>query len=139
MASNDLLTSLGVSSSGMKAQSLRLRVIAENIANADSTGETPTTLPYRRQVVSFSNELDKATGAEMVQVSKIGRDTSQFQRRYLPGHPSADADGYVLYPNVNSLIETMDMREAQRSYEANLNVIEVSRMMMTREIDLLRV
>jgi flagellar basal-body rod protein FlgC len=135
---SDLNTSLSISSAGMKAQSLRMRVIAENIANAGSTGETPNDLPYRRQVVTFANELDRASGAQMVEVSKISRDPSQFQRRYMPGHPAADGDGYVLYPNVNSLIETMDMREAQRSYEANLNVIEVARMMLMRSIDMLR-
>ena len=136
---NALVNSIGISTSGMKAQSLRMRVIAENIANADSTAEAPGALPYRRQVVSFKNELDAASGADLVHVSKIGRDPSEFQRRYMPGHPSADANGYVMYPNVNTLTETMDMREAQRSYEANLNVIEISRMMTSRTIDLLRV
>ncbi len=136
--SNDLVNSLSISSSGMKAQSLRMRVISENIANANSTGLTPGDMPYRRQVVSFENELDRATGANMVKVSEVGKDPSQFQRRFMPGHPSADADGYVMMPNVNTLIETMDMREAQRSYEANLNVIEVSRMMIMRTIDMLR-
>ena len=136
--SNDLQTSLSLSASGMKAQSLRMRVISENIANADTTGNGPNALPYRRQVVTFANELDKATGTQMVKVDEIARDPGEFQRKYMPGHPSADNDGYVLYPNVNSLVETMDMREAQRSYEANLNVIEVSRMMLTRTIDMLR-
>ncbi len=136
---NALVNSIGISTSGMKAQSFRMRVIAENIANADSTAEAPGALPYRRQVVSFKNELDAASGADMVRVSKVSRDPSEFQRRYLPGHPSADANGYVMYPNVNTLTETMDMREAQRSYEANLNVIEISRMMTSRTIDLLRV
>lgn len=136
---NALFNSVGISTAGMKAQSLRMRVIAENIANADSTAPTPGALPYRRQVVSFKNEMDRATGVEMVSVNKISRDPSEFQRRYMPGHPSADSNGYVLFPNVNSLTETMDMREAQRSYEANLNVIEISRMMESRTIDLLRV
>jgi len=115
-----------------------MRVIAENIANADSTGDSPNALPYRRQVVTFADELDKASGARKVEVSKITKDPSQFVRKYMPGHPNADADGYVLYPNVNTLVETMDMREAQRSYEANLTVIVVSPMMMSRSIDLLR-
>ena len=136
--SNALIDSLSISNAGMKAQSLRMRVIAENIANANSTGETPNDLPYRRQVVTFKEALDRETGIQSVTVDKVMKDTSQFQRRYEPGHPSADAEGYVLFPNVNSLIETMDMREAQRSYEANLNVIEVSRMMLMRSIDLLR-
>lgn len=136
--SNDLQTSLSLSASGMKAQSLRMRVISENIANSDTTGNGPNALPYRRQVVTFANELDKATGTQMVKVDEIARDPGEFQRKYMPSHPSADNDGYVLYPNVNALVETMDMREAQRSYEANLNVIEVSRMMLTRTIDMLR-
>ena len=136
--SNDLVNSLSISSSGMKAQSLRMRVISENIANANSTGLTPGDMPYRRQVVSFESELDKATGANMVKVGEVSKDPSQFQTRYMPGHPSADADGYVKMPNVNTLVETMDMREAQRSYEANLNVIEVSHMMIMRTIDMLR-
>jgi len=136
--SNDLVNSLSISSSGMKAQSLRMRVISENIANANSTGLTPGDMPYRRQVVSFENELDRATGSQMVKVSEVGKDPSQFQRKFMPGHPSADPDGYVMMPNVNTLVETMDMREAQRSYEANLNVIEVSRMMIMRTIDMLR-
>lgn len=136
--SNDLVNSLSISSSGMKAQSLRMRVISENIANANSTGLTPGDMPYRRQVVSFESELDRATGATMVKIGEVGKDPSQFQLKFMPGHPSADADGYVKMPNVNSLIETMDMREAQRSYEANLNVIEVSRMMIMRTIDMLR-
>lgn len=136
--SNDLVNSLSVSASGMKAQSLRMRVISENIANASSTGLTPGDMPYRRQVVSFETELDKATGANRVRIGEVGKDPSQFQMKYMPGHPSADADGYVKMPNVNTLVETMDMREAQRSYEANLNVIEVSRMMIMRTIDILR-
>lgn len=135
---NDLVNSLSVSASGMKAQGLRMRVISENIANANSTGLTPGDLPYRRQVVNFADELDRATGANMVKVSEVSKDPSQFIRKYMPGNPAADADGYVLTPNVNMLVETMDMREAQRSYEANLNVIEVSRMMLMRTIDMLR-
>lgn len=135
---SDLSTTLAVSASGLKAQSQRMRVIAENLANAESTAATPDALPYRRQVISFANALDESLGAEMVKVDSIKRDPTEFQRRYLPGHPSAGPDGYVLFPNVNSLIETMDMRAAQRSYEANLNVVETSRMMLSRVIDLLR-
>jgi flagellar basal-body rod protein FlgC len=135
---SDFTTSLAVSASGMKAQSLRMRVIAENLANASSTAETPDGLPYRRKVVSFEAEMDKARGASMVKIDKIERDPSDFRRVYNPGHPSADGDGYVKMPNVNSIVESMDMREAQRSYEANLNAIETARTMLARVIDILR-
>lgn len=135
---SDLSTTLAVSAAGLKAQSYRMRVIAENLANAESTASTPDGLPYRRQVVSFADTMDETLGADMVKVDSVKRDPTEFPRRYLPGHPSAGPDGYVLFPNVNSLIETMDMRAAQRSYEANLNVVETSRMMLARTIDLLR-
>lgn len=134
----DLDRAMMISAAGMKVQGARLKVIAENLANANSTGETPQDLPYRRKIVTFRNVLDREIGAETVRVGKVSVDRSDFQRRYDPAHPSADADGYVLYPNVNPLIEAVDMREAQRSYEANLNVIETSRTMLTRTIDLLR-
>lgn len=134
----DLEKAIAASAAGMKAQGVRLRVIAENLANVNTTAETPGDLPYRRKVVVFKNELDRAQGVETVRAAKIGVDKSDFQRRYDPSHPSADADGYVLMPNVNSLIETMDMREAQRSYEANVSIIESSRAMLTRTIQLLR-
>lgn len=135
---SNLSDSLAVSTSGMRAQSQRLRVIAENIANADSTGKTAQDLPYRRQITSFADELDKSTGLNMVKVDKIDKDTSPFNRKFMPGHAAADADGYVQFPNINMVVETMDMRSAQRSYEANLNVMEISRTMMMRTIDLLR-
>jgi len=134
----DLRDSLSISAAGMKAQGLRLRVIAENLANANSTAAAPGDLPYRRKVVLFENALNRELGAETVRVKKVDVDRSDFQRRYDPGHPSADADGYVLLPNVNSLVESMDMREAQRSYEANLSVIDATRQMITRTVDLLR-
>ncbi|CAK0755319.1 Flagellar basal-body rod protein FlgC [Azospirillaceae bacterium] len=134
----DLIKSLSVSASAMKAQGTRIKVIAENLANKDSTAETPGDLPYRRKTVTFKNAFDRNLGEETVRVSKIGLDRSEFQRRYDPTHPSADADGYVLTPNVNAIVETMDMHEAQRSYEANLSAIEASRTMLTRTVDLLR-
>ncbi|HET8726039.1 MAG TPA: flagellar basal body rod protein FlgC [Alphaproteobacteria bacterium] len=134
----DLTKSLQISASAMHAQGTRLRVVAENLANADSTGETPNDLPYRRQVVTFRNVFDRAVGAEVVEVADVRPDTSEFTRVYEPGHPSADAEGYVLYPNVNTLVEMMDLREAQRSYEANLNVIDVAKTMIMRTIDALR-
>ncbi|HLO78142.1 MAG TPA: flagellar basal body rod protein FlgC [Magnetospirillum sp.] len=124
--------------SGMKAQSERLRVISENLANVDSTAQTPDGTPYRRKVVSFKNELDKATGSQQVKVDKVRPDQSEFQRKYDPKHPAADKDGYVLAPNVNPLIEMMDMREAQRSYEANLAVISSSKQLLSRTVEMLR-
>jgi flagellar basal-body rod protein FlgC len=134
----DLQKAMRVSASGMSAQSTRMRVIAENLANSDSLGETPGAEPYRRKTISFRNVLDRQLGAETVRPSRIGTDKTAFQRRYDPGHPAADQEGYVLAPNVNNLIEAMDMRQAQRSYDANINVIETSKSMITRTIDLLR-
>lgn len=134
----DLQNTMAISASGMKAQGVRLKVIAENLANANTTAETPGDLPYRRKVVIFKNELDRALGTDTVRAAKIDVDKSDFQRRYDPTHPSADAEGYVLLPNVNSIIESMDMREAQRSYEANVSVVEAARTMLSRTIEVLR-
>ncbi len=134
----DLMNSMAASAAGMKVQGTRLRVIAENLANANSTAPSPGDLPYRRKVVLFQNALDKEMQTDLVKVKKIDVDRSDFQRRWDPGHPSADADGYVLLPNVNSLVESMDMREAQRSYEANLNTLDATRQMIMRTVDLLR-
>ncbi|PWC37620.1 flagellar basal body rod protein FlgC [Azospirillum sp. TSO35-2] len=134
----DLYKSMAVSASGMKAQGTRLKVISENLANATTTAETPGDLPYRRKTVTFKNELDRSMDVDKVRVAKVDVDKSDFQRRYDPSHPSADADGYVLLPNVNTVVEAMDMREAQRSYEANLSAIDTARQMLTRTIDILR-
>ncbi|AWJ84801.1 Flagellar basal-body rod protein FlgC [Azospirillum argentinense] len=134
----DLYTSMAVSASGMKAQGTRLKTIAENLANANTTAETPGDLPYRRKVVMFQNALDRQMGVDLVRVAKIDVDKKDFERRYDPSHPSADADGYVLLPNVNSVVEAMDMREAQRSYEANLSAVDSARQMLMRTIDILR-
>lgn len=134
----DLVNSLHIAASGMKAQSDRLRVVSENIANADSLGTKPGEAPYRRKVISFRNHLDKELGMEKVEVYKYGYDKSEFDKKYDPGHPAADEEGYVLVPNVNTVLEMVDMREAQRGYEANLNVIEVSKGMLQRTVDMLR-
>lgn len=134
----DLKASLGVSASGLRAQSLRMRVIAENLANQDSVASTSGGDPYRRRVASFSAEVDKATGATGVKVKNIETDKSDFTRVYQPGHPAADKEGYVLKPNVNGLVETADMKAAQRSYEANLNAIEAAKSLTMRTIDLLK-
>ncbi len=134
----DLMTAMEMASKGMKAQGVRMRVISENLANADTTAKKPGQSPYQRQVVTFKNELDRKSGVREVEVDKIMKDNSNFVMKYDPSHPAADEKGYVKMPNVNTLIEMMDMREAQRSYEANLGVIETSRSMLMRTIDLLR-
>lgn len=134
----DMMKSMLIAASGMRAQAERWRIIAENLANASSTGTKPGEEPYRRKVPVFQSELDNATRTETIRVKKITRDMSPFREQYMPGHPAADARGYVKMPNVNSLIETMDMREAQRAYEANLSVIDNTRAMLSRTVDLLR-
>lgn len=135
---DELTKSAQIAASGMKVQAQRMRVVSENMANADSLPTTPDAQPYRRKVVTFKTELDRANGVEKVKVDKVAPDRSDFQRKYDPKHPAADRDGYVLAPNVNPLIEIMDMREAERSYEANLNVISTSKSMLTRTVDMLR-
>ena len=134
----DLYKAMTVSAAGMKAQGTRLKVIAENLANANTTAETPGDMPYRRKVVTFQNMLDRQAGVDTVRVSKVDVDKSNFQRKYDPSHPSADSEGYVLLPNVSTLVEAMDMREAQRSYEANLSAVDSARQMLMRTIDILR-
>jgi flagellar basal-body rod protein FlgC len=129
---------MSISAAGLKAQGERLRVISENIANAGSTALTPDSDPYRRKLVTFGNELNRELGTELVQVKKVSRDTSDFGLRYQPGHPAADDSGYVKISNVNTLVEMTDMREAQRSYEANLKLMQAARSMLERTIDLLR-
>ena len=133
----DLSNTMRVSAAGMSAQGTRLRVIAENLANADSTSTAPGGEPYRRKIVAFKNALDQSAGIETVQVSGIRPAAGDFERHYDPSHPAADSDGYVLMPNVNPLVELMDMREAQRSYQANLSVIEAAKSMIGRTLDLL--
>lgn len=133
-----LKNSSKIALSGMKVQAQRLRVISENLANADSLAQSPEGLPYQRKTVTFKTELDREMGANLVKVDKVRPDKADFQRRYQPNHPAADKDGYVLAPNINPLIELMDMREAQRSYEANMKVIEVSRAMGDRTMELMK-
>lgn len=134
----DLKDTFQISLSGMAAQSKRMRVIAENVANANSLATTPDGDPYRRKVIDFKGELDRATGARLVKPSAIREDKSDFELRYEPNQPSANAEGYVKYPNVTTLIEMADMREAQRSYDANLNLVDTAKTMLSRTIDLMR-
>jgi len=135
---NDLSLAMRISASGMEAQSYRMRTVAENLANADSTARTADGDPYRRRVVSFRNVLDRSLGTSVVRVDRVVPDRSEFRQRFDPQHPAANPEGYVQLPNVNPLIEVMDMRQAQRSYEANLSMIEVARGMVQRTIDILR-
>lgn len=134
----DLVNSLYIAGSGMHAQSQRLRVVAENIANVDSVGQKPGDVPYRRKVVAFKNVLDREMGVDRVEVNKIGFDKSEFNLKYDPSHPAANERGYIQTPNVNTIIEMVDMREARRGYEANINVVEVSKGMLLQTVNMLR-
>ena len=134
----DITTALAISAHGMDAQSTRLRTVAENLANQDTTGSSPGADPYRRKVVEFEGRVDRSLGAETVHVRRIEPVRFDGGVLRLATHPAADAKGYVKVPNVNSFVEVMDMREAQRSYSANLNVMEASRSMLTRTIEMLR-
>ena len=137
MAGN-LSVSADIAVSGMKAQAERLRVISEIMANADSVGIRPGEDPYRRQVVTFKNYVDEATGAQLVKVDKVLPDRSPFQMKYMPDHPAANAEGYVAMPNVNPLVEMMDMKEAQRSYDANMSMMQTARDMNSKILDVLK-
>jgi flagellar basal-body rod protein FlgC len=134
----DFVKSIAIAASGLRAQAGRMRVISENIANADSTAANASGEPYRRRVPTFRSEMDRALGAQVVGLGPIRTDPSEFRTKHEPGHPAADANGNVRYPNVNPLIELTDMREAQRTYEANVNVIGATRRMIQRTLDILR-
>ncbi len=136
---SDIVNALSISANGMRSQGTRIRVIAENVANADTTGLTPGADPYRRQTISFKNEMDRELGIKLVEVDDIGQDMeTPFALEYKPDHPAADEEGYVKMPNVNTMMEMMDIREAQRSYEANLGMIEQTRAIINRTVELLR-
>ena len=136
---DQLFNAMAISAMGMRVQGERIRVITENVANADTASNVPGEDPYRRQIITFKNEMDRDRGVDLVEVADIDQDMkSPFPEKYMPDHPGADERGYVRMPNVNTLIEVMDIREAQRSYEANLGMIERSKEMATRTIDLLR-
>ncbi|MEO0384107.1 MAG: flagellar basal body rod protein FlgC [Pseudomonadota bacterium] len=134
----DFLKSLVTAASGLQAQSGRMRIIAENIANADSTAQTPEGDPYRRQIPTFRASLDRETESRTVELGPVRPDRGEFRLRFDPSHPAANDEGYVAMPNVNRLVEAMDMRNAQRSYEANLNVVQSTRQMISRTLDILR-
>jgi flagellar basal-body rod protein FlgC len=134
----DFARSMSIATSGLRAQAGRMRVISENIANADSTAATAGGDPYRRKVPTFVSALDRALDAKLVTLGRIAPDRADFRRKYEPSNPAADATGYVKYPNVNPLVEMTDMRDAQRSYEANLNIISATRRMIQRTLDILK-
>ena len=133
----DFTTSMIIAASGMRAQSDRMRVISENIANANSTSRVPGGDPYRRKIATVDSAFDRDLNATLVSPGKAVEDMSEFRKQYDPGNPAADKTGYVKLPNVNALVEIMDMREAQRSYEADLTVMDASKAMMSRTVDLL--
>ena len=135
----NLLNAMEVSAAGMRVQGDRLRAVSQNIANADNAANTPNSDPYRRKTVLFKNEFDRATGVEMVKTAKVIVDQSDdFRMKFMPDHPGADKNGYIRLPNINTMIEMMDMREAQRSYEANLGMIKIAKSMLGQTVDLLR-
>jgi flagellar basal-body rod protein FlgC len=133
-----LQASLRIAGAGLEAQSARLRVVSENMANAESTGTTPGADPFARKTITFQGEMDRAVGAQLVHVKDIGTDRTPFRVEHDPGNPAADKDGFVKMPNVNVLVEMADMREANRSYEANLQVIKQTRDLVSMTIDLLK-
>jgi flagellar basal-body rod protein FlgC len=137
--STNILDAMTLSAFGMRAQGDRIRVISENIANVSSTSNSAGGDPYRRQMVSFKDTMDRDLDMKVVKATKAQQDTTtDFEMKYLPGHPAADASGYVKMPNVNMAFEMADMREAQRSYEANLSMLEMSRSLVGRLVELLR-
>lgn len=138
MTVDPLLSVMRTAASGLQSQSTRLRIVSENLANADSTGNAPGADPYRRKMVTFEQSLDEVTGASLVSVERIVRDMQPFAKDFQPDHPAADSSGYVKRPNVNLMIEMADMREATRSYEANLQMIRQAREMTSMMVDLLK-
>ncbi|HEY6223010.1 MAG TPA: flagellar basal body rod protein FlgC [Gemmatimonadales bacterium] len=134
----DFIRSITIAASGLRAQAGRIRVISENIANAESVAQTPGGDPYRRRIPTFTSQLDRSIDARVVALGPVRPDTSDFKIKHEPGSPAADANGNVKYPNVNPLIEMTDMRDAQRSYEANVNLIGATRAMIQRTLDILK-
>ena len=139
MADGDSLrASLRIAGSGLEAQATRLRVISENLANAQSTAGVPGGDPYTRQTITFENTLDRAYGAQLVKVKQIGLDSAPYRVEQDPGNPAADAQGWVKLPNVDVLTELADLREANRTYEANLQVAKQSSDLMNQTVSLLK-
>lgn len=134
----EFMSGMNIAASGMAAQAQRIKVIAQNIANADSTATQPGQDPYRRQVISFKSVFDRQMEANVVKVTGVNTDRSEFRTRFDPTHPAADANGYIKLPNVNTVLETADLREAQRSYEASLAAMDLIKSMMAQTINTIR-
>lgn len=134
----DFSDTMNVSAAGMRAQAKRLQIAAENLANKETTGTTAGSDPYRRKTVTFKEVLNRDTGVSSVGIKEVGQDQTPFETRYDPSHPAADKNGLVKMPNVNSMVEILDTHEAQHSYEANLNTMQITRSMMTRTINLMK-
>jgi flagellar basal-body rod protein FlgC len=134
----DFIKSIAIAASGLRAQAGRMRIISQNIANADSTAQHSEAEPYRRKIPTFRSEINRALDARVVGLGKVATDRSDFRQKFDPGHPAADNTGHVKFPNVNSMVEMMDLREAQRSYEANVNVIGATRRMIQRTLEILK-
>ena len=134
----DFIKSIANATTGMRAQAGRMRILSENIANADSTASTPGGDPYRRRIVTFRSELDRQLDAHVVALGKVATESSDFVVRHEPDNPMADAKGDVKYPNVNPLIEMTDFRDAQRSYEANIKLISSTKRMLQRTLDIIK-
>jgi flagellar basal-body rod protein FlgC len=133
-----LEAAIDVATSGLEAHSTRMRVISENLANAESTAATPGANPYTRKTVSFEDEMDQTTGVDLVKVRSVGYDRSPYRIEYDPGNPAADKSGFVKLPNVNLITEVADMREANRSYSANIQVVKQARELFSMTVDLMR-
>ncbi len=134
----DFIKSIAIAASGLRAQAGRMRIISQNIANVNSTAQRPGGDPYRRKIPTFTSELDRSLDAQVVKLGHVATDNSDFLVRHEPGNPAADANGDVKYPNVNALVEMTDLRDAQRSYEANLDVVTATRRMFQRTLDILK-
>ncbi|MCC6776553.1 MAG: flagellar basal body rod protein FlgC [Hyphomicrobiales bacterium] len=135
----DLMRSIAIAASGLRAQAGRMRIISENLANADSAARTANADPFRRKIATFRSEIDRSLDARVVTLGRVATDPSEFRTKHEPGHPAADVNGNVKYPNIYPLVELSDMREAQRSYEATINVIGATRRMIQRTLDILKV
>ena len=133
-----LSQAMATAASAMRAQTTRLRLVAENLANAGSTSAAPGGSPYQRKVMSFEQQVDRATGASLVMPGRIAVDPAPFRSVYDPSHPAANAEGYVQMPNVSQVVEVADMREAERSYEANLAALSQARSMIAKTLDILK-
>ncbi|MBB2163035.1 flagellar basal body rod protein FlgC [Gluconacetobacter sp. 1b LMG 1731] len=134
----DFSDTMGISASGMRAQAKRLQIAAENLANQETTGTTAGADPYRRKTITFKETLNRTSGVSGVDIKEIGQDQTPFETKYDPSHPAADANGLVKMPNVSAMVEILDTHEAQRSYEANLNTMQITRSMLTRTINLMK-